>query len=120
MTGSIRSCQKENYKQLKHLVEKIIRESDDQVDKIKERFLKLNQDHSNAENERPPTFQRSAEQIKACFKENNRILTKMVKDESMPILFNDSVFKVLLTDACKFYQKAMHHLDQVVAHCYED
>jgi len=44
----------------------------------------------------------------------------MVKDESMPILFNDSVFKVLLTDACKFYQKAMHHLDQVVAHCYED
>ena len=123
MSGSIRSSQRENFKQLKHLVEKTIQESDENFEKIQERFHKLQgQDYSsqvNAENERPPPLPRGLEQMKASFTENDRIIAKMVKVQSKPILFNDSIFKMLLTDASKFYQKAMPHLDQVVALCCE-
>jgi len=63
---------------------------------------------------------KSPELIKASFKTNDRITAKIMKDETVPVLYNDSVFKTLLTEARNFYQKASTHLGQVVTRCCED
>mmetsp|Transcript_5168 Transcript_5168/g.6883 ORF Transcript_5168/g.6883 Transcript_5168/m.6883 type:complete len:96 (-) Transcript_5168:1448-1735(-) len=51
------------------------------------------------------------------FERNNQIMTRMARDKRFSTLFNDRVFKTLLTDGHNFYRQAAQRPEKMTKKC---
>ncbi len=113
-----------NYKQLKQLVDAAIHESDEKLSQIQARQIELKHQESKNRQSYNNVIDRSLSkktqaEVKSTFASKQRIICKIMKDQQFPMLYNDRIYKTMVSDSNDFYKRAMTRPDKMAVKCTE-